>query len=262
MTKPQKPHSMKMQSKSFSIRHMLFALALGCGLLLGSASVLAAEGEPELPSAGINLKDQASLQRGARLFFNYCVGCHSLKFQRYSRIADDLGLSEQEVMQNLNFTGGKFGDTVISHMPEESASKWFGKAPPDLSLEVRARSADWVYGYLNSFYLDPSRPVGWNNTVFPNASMPFPLWELQGVQTAVMKHGSSDEIEKLELSTPGKLTPAQYQQATRDLTNFLAYVSEPAALQRHAYGFWVVLFLVVFTLLAYLLKKEYWKDIH
>jgi ubiquinol-cytochrome c reductase cytochrome c1 subunit len=252
---------MKMHSKSFSIRHVLFSLALGCGLLLGSASVLAAEGEPELPSAGINLKDQASLQRGARLFFNYCVGCHSLKFQRYSRIADDLDLSEQEVMQNLNFTGGKFGDTVVSHMPEDSAKKWFGKAPPDLSLEVRARTADWVYGYLNSFYLDPSRPVGWNNAVFPNASMPFPLWELQGLQTAVRKPGSED-VEKLELSAPGKLTPAQYQQATRDLTNFLAYVSEPAALQRHAYGIWVLLFLAVFTLLAYMLKKEYWKDIH
>jgi ubiquinol-cytochrome c reductase cytochrome c1 subunit len=255
-------HSMKPHSiKSSSIRQVLFSLALGCGLLLGNVSAFAAEGEPELPSAGINLQDQASLQRGARLFFNYCVGCHSLKFQRYSRIADDLDLSEQEVMQNLNFTGAKFGDTVVSHMPEDSAKKWFGKAPPDLSLEVRARSADWVYGYLNSFYLDPSRPVGWNNTVFPNASMPFPLWELQGVQSAVMKPGS-DEVEKLELSSPGKLTPAQYQQATRDLTNFLAYVSEPAALQRHAYGFWVVLFLVVFTLLAYLLKKEYWKDIH
>jgi ubiquinol-cytochrome c reductase cytochrome c1 subunit len=250
-------HSMK----PYSIRQVLFSLALGCGLLLGTVSAFAAEGEPELPSAGINLQDQASLQRGARLFLNYCVGCHSLKFQRYSRIADDLGLSEQEVMQNLNFTGGKFGDTVVSHMPEDSAKKWFGKAPPDLSLEVRARTADWVYGYLNSFYLDASRPVGWNNAVFPNASMPFPLWELQGVQTAVKKPGS-DEVEKLELSTPGKLTPAQYQQATRDLTNFLAYVSEPAALQRHAYGIWVLLFLAVFTLLAYMLKKEYWKDIH
>jgi ubiquinol-cytochrome c reductase cytochrome c1 subunit len=176
-------------------------------------------------------------------------------------MAEDLGLSEDEVMNNLNFTGAKFGDVVLSHMPEDSAQQFFGKAPPDLSLEVRAKTADWVYGYLNSFYVDPTRPVGWNNTVFPNASMPFPLWELQGVQTAVKKEGG-DDVEKLELSQPGKLTPVQYQQATRDLTNFLEYASEPAALQRQRYGIWVLLFLAGFTFLAYLLKKEYWKDVH
>jgi ubiquinol-cytochrome c reductase cytochrome c1 subunit len=242
------------------MKRFIFSSALAFGLLAGGFSAMAEEGG-NLPSAGTNLRDQASLQRGARLFFNYCVGCHSLKFQRYSRIADDLGLSEQDVMQNLNFTGAKFGDTVVSHMPEDAAMKWFGKAPPDLSLEVRARTADWVYGYLNSFYLDPSRPVGWNNVVFPNASMPFPLWELQGVQTAVTKPGS-EEIEKLELSKPGKLTPEQYHEAARDLTNFLEYVSEPAAMQRQKYGIWVLLFLAGFTLLAYMLKKEYWKDVH
>jgi ubiquinol-cytochrome c reductase cytochrome c1 subunit len=243
------------------MKHILLSMTLALGLLVGSTQVLASEGGAELPSAGVNLRDQASLQRGARLFFNYCVGCHSLRFQRYSRIAEDLGLTEKEVMDNLNFTGAKFGEPVISHMPAELGKQWFGKAPPDLSLEVRAKTADWVYGYLNSFYVDPSRPVGWNNTVFPNASMPFPLWELQGVQTAVKKHGSED-VEKLELSQPGRMTPAQYQQAARDLTNFLAYVSEPAAMQRHAYGIWVILFLAFFTLLAYALKKEYWKDVH
>ncbi|MCX7513719.1 cytochrome c1 [Frateuria hangzhouensis] len=243
------------------MKHILLSMTLALGLLVGSTPVLASEGGAELPSAGVNLRDQASLQRGARLFFNYCVGCHSLQYQRYSRIAEDLGLTEKEVMENLNFTGAKFGEPVISHMPEDMAKQWFGKAPPDLSLEVRAKTADWVYGYLNSFYVDPSRPVGWNNTVFPNASMPFPLWELQGIQTAVRKPGSED-VEKLELSQPGTMTPAQYQQAARDLTNFLAYVSEPAALQRHAYGIWVILFLALFTLLAYALKKEYWKDVH
>jgi ubiquinol-cytochrome c reductase cytochrome c1 subunit len=229
--------------------------------LLVGTNVAMAQEEGGLPSAGTNVHDQASLQRGAKLFFNYCVGCHSLKYVRYSRIAEDLGLSEDEVMKNLNFTGAKFGDPVISHMPEDSAQQFFGKAPPDLSLEVRAKTADWVYGYLNSFYLDPTRPVGWNNTVFPNASMPFPLWELQGIQTAVKKEGS-DDVEKLELSQPGKLTPAQYQQASRDLTNFLEYAAEPAALQRQRYGIWVLLFLAGFTFLAYLLKKEYWKDVH
>lgn len=243
------------------MKHILLSMTLALGMLVGGTQALASEGGAELPSAGVNLRDQASLQRGAHLFFNYCVGCHSIKFQRYSRIAEDLGLTEKEVMDNLNFTGAKFGEPVVSHMPEAMAQQWFGKAPPDLSLEVRARTADWVYGYLNSFYLDPSRPVGWNNTVFPNASMPFPLWELQGIQTAVKKAGG-EEVEKLELAQPGRMTPAQYQQAARDLTNFLAYVSEPAALQRHAYGVWVILFLALFTLLAYALKKEYWKDVH
>ena len=249
-----------MTKRQFSMKRFILLSALAFGLLTGGMTAMAEEGGA-LPPAGTNLRDQASLQRGARLFFNYCVGCHSLKFQRYSRIADDLGLTEKDVMENFNFTGAKFGDTVVSHMPADSASQWFGKAPPDLSLEVRAKTADWVYAYLNSFYVDPSRPVGWNNSVFPNASMPFPLWELQGVQTAVMKPGS-EEVEKLELSRPGKLTPEQYRQATRDLTNFLEYVSEPAALQRQKYGVWVLLFLAGFTLLAYMLKKEYWKDVH
>jgi len=240
-------------------KRYFFSIALALGLLFGSVAAQA-EG-PELPESGAGVRDQASLQRGAKLFFNYCVGCHSLKFMRYSRIASDLDLSEQDVMNNLNFTGAKFGEQVISHMPADQAAGYFGKAPPDLSLEVRARSSDWVYAYLNSFYLDSSRPVGWNNTVFPNASMPFPLWELQGVQTAQKKPGS-DDIEKLELTHPGKLTPAQYQQAARDLTSFLEYVSEPAALQRQRYGIWVLLFLAGFTFLAYLLNKEYWKDVH
>ena len=241
------------------MKRIIPSIGLVVGLLVGSMQVQA-EG-PELASSGASVRDQASLQRGARLFFDYCVGCHSLKYVRYSRIAEDLGLSEQEVMQNLDFTGARFDDPVVSHMPAESAGKWFGKAPPDLSLEVSAKSADWVYTYLNTFYLDPKSPIGWNNTTLPNAAMPFPLWELQGMQTAVMKPGT-DEVEKLELTKPGKLTPAQYQQATRDLTSFLEYASEPAALQRHHYGIWVLLFLAFFTLLAAMLKKEYWKDVH
>jgi ubiquinol-cytochrome c reductase cytochrome c1 subunit len=251
-----------MTKRLLPMKKLFVSFALTVGLVAGLTTAVSAE-EGGMPSAGTNIRDQASLQRGAKLFFNYCVGCHSLKYVRYSRMAEDLGLSEDEVMKNLNFTGGKFGDPVISHMPEDSAQQFFGKAPPDLSLEVRAKEEgpDWVFAYLNSFYLDPTRPVGWNNTVFPNASMPFPLWELQGLQTAVKKEGS-DEVEKLELSQPGKLTPAQYQQATRDLTNFLEYAAEPAALQRQKYGIWVLLFLAGFTFLAYLLKKEYWKDVH
>lgn len=253
---------MTMTKRQSLMMRTLSSIALAAGLLLGSTVAMASE-EGSLPSAGTNVHDQAALQRGAKLFFNYCVGCHSLKFVRYSRVAEDLGLSEQDVMGNLNMTGAKFGDPVISHMPEDAAAGFFGKAPPDLSLEVRAKGADWVYGYLNSFYLDPTRPVGWNNTVFPNASMPNPLWELQGLQTAVMhKVDGEDAVEKLELSRPGKLSPAEYQQATRDLTTFLEYAAEPAALKRQHYGIWVLLFLAGFTLLAYALKKEYWKDVH
>ncbi|WP_329742505.1 cytochrome c1 [Dyella sp. A6] len=240
-------------------KRLISIVLLGVGLLAGSFTAWA-EG-PDLPSAGNNLRDQASLQRGAHLFFNYCVGCHSLKYLRYSRMANDLGLTEQEVMKDLDFTGARFDDPIITRMPPDVATKAFGKVPPDLSLEVSAKGADWVYAYLNSFYLDPKSPIGWNNTILPNAAMPFPLWKLQGEQTAVMgKDGKT--VEKLELSHPGDMTPAQYRQATRDLVNFLAYASEPAALQRHKYGAWVILFLVLFTFLAYLMKKEYWKDVH
>jgi ubiquinol-cytochrome c reductase cytochrome c1 subunit len=184
---------------------------------------------------------------------------------RYSRLASDLGLTEDEVMKNLNFTGAKFGETVISHMPAESAKGWFGKEPPDLTLEARAKGPDFIYNYLNSFYLDPSRPVGWNNTVFPNASMPNPLWELQGLQVAVHaegKTGADAPVERLELHTKGSMTPEEFQAATRDLTAFLEYTAEPAALERQSVGIWVLLFLAGLTFLLYLLKHEYWKDVH
>lgn len=243
--------------------HKLKAICSALVLLAGMGAVHAQESG--YPNAGTNIADQASLQRGARLYFNYCVGCHSLQYMRYSRVAEDLGLSEQQVMDSLNFTGAKFGDPVISSMPAADAVKWFGKAPPDLSLEVRAKGADWVSAYLHSFYLDPARPVGWNNSVFPNASMPFPLWELQGVQTAVMapsKPGEDATVEKLELKQPGSMTPDQYDQAVRDLTSFLEYASEPAALKRTAIGAWVLIYLALFTFVAMILKKEYWKDVH
>ncbi len=242
-----------------TLKTFCFALAL----LAGVASAHAEEGG--YPNANTSIADRASLQRGARLFFNYCVGCHSLQYLRYSRIADDLGLTEQQVMDELNFTGAKFGEPVISAMKPEDAEKWFGKAPPDLSLEVRAKGADWVSAYLHSFYLDPSRPVGWNNTVFPNVSMPFPLWQLQGVQTAVMapaKPGEEATVEKLVISKPGTMNQEQYDQTVRDLTSFLEYASEPAALKRTAMGAWVLIYLALFTFAAFLLKKEYWKDVH
>jgi len=233
-------------------------------VLLSFASVAVAE-ESGYPNANTGIGDKASLQRGAKLFFNYCVGCHSLKYLRYSRMAADLGLTEKQVMDELNFTGAKFGDHIVSAMPAADAEKWFGKAPPDLSLEVRAKGANWVSAYLHSFYLDPSRPVGWNNTVFPNASMPFPMSELQGVQTAMMapvKPVEDPTVEKLEIKQPGSMDAVQYAQAVQDLVSFLQYASEPAAMQRTAMGAWVLIYLALFTFIALILKKEYWKDVH
>jgi ubiquinol-cytochrome c reductase cytochrome c1 subunit len=216
--------------------------------------------EEGLEPVNVRVDDIASLQRGSRLFFNYCSGCHSLQYLRYSRIAEDLRLDEKEVASSLVFTGAKIGDKATNHMPAELAAAAFGKAPPDLSLEARAKGPDWIYHYLKSFYLDPTRPVGWNNTVFPNASMPNALWELQGLQVA--EKGEGGEAQKLAIHTPGRATPEQYDQAVRDITTFLAYAGEPAALKRQSMGIWVLLYLAFFTFIAWLLKHEYWKDVH
>src|SRR5581483_6889781 len=180
---------------------------------------------------------------GARLYFNYCAGCHSLQYLRYSRLAEDLQLSEEQVLKNFAFTGAKIGD---------------------LALEARAKGPDWIYNYLKAFYLDESRPSGWNNTVFPNVAMPNVLWELQGVQHATFAAAKPGDEPKVEKLVPGKgrLTPAEYDESVRDLTTFLAYVGEPAALKRESVGVWVVLYLAFFTFLAWLLKHEYWKDVH
>lgn len=240
-----------------------FAVIALAGLCVAGVAQ-ASEGAGMAPS-NVRMEDTASLQRGARLFFNYCSGCHSLQYMRYSRIAEDLKLDEKDVANNLIFTGAKIGDKVINDMPAANATVWFGKAPPDLSLEARAKGSDWIYNYLKSFYLDPSRPVGWNNTVFPNASMPNALWELQGLQVAV-KHpaaeGHEAGIDKLEVKTPGRLNAVQYDQAVTDITAFLQYAGEPAALKRTSIGIWVLLYLALFTFIAWLLKHEYWKDVH
>jgi ubiquinol-cytochrome c reductase cytochrome c1 subunit len=233
--------------------------------LLISFSAFAAGGGATL-QAGNDLSDRASLQRGAQLYMNYCAGCHSLKYMRYSRMAEDLGLTEDEVMKNLNFTGAKFGEQVQVSMPAAGGEKWFGKMPPDLSVISRVRGSDWIYTYLKSFYLDESRPLGWNNKLFPNASMPNPLWELQGLQHA--EFGPVDpatgerHVEGLKVAQAGRQSAQEFDQTARDITNFLEYVGEPAALKRQSVGVWVILFLAALTFLAYLLKQEYWKDVH
>ena len=239
-------------------------LASAAAGLLFSAAALAAAGGP-VQQAGNDLSDRASLQRGAKLYMNYCSSCHSLKFLRYSRMAEDLGLTEEEVMGNLNFTGAKFGEHIQVTMRNADGEAWFGKMPPDLSLISRVRGSDWIYTYLKSFYLDESRPLGWNNQLFPNASMPNPLWELQGLQHA--EFGEPDAAgtrhpERLVVTSAGRQSAADFDQSVRDITNFLEYAGEPAALKRQALGVWVILFLVALTFLAYLLKQEYWTDVH
>ncbi|RMG28650.1 MAG: cytochrome c1 [Gammaproteobacteria bacterium] len=228
---------------------------------------LASEGGP-LFKANIDVSDKQSLQRGARLFVNYCLSCHSARFQRYNRMARDLGLSDSQVIQNLMFAADKIYEHMTVAMPREEAKEWFGAPPPDLTLIARRRGPDWLYTYLLTFYEDDKRPFGVNNWRFPNVSMPHVLWELQGIQKPVYKTEKDAEghehmvIERLQLVKKGKLTPEQYQSAVRDLVAFLAYMGEPVQLERQRIGFWVLLYLVVFAVLSYLLKKEYWKDVH
>ncbi len=236
-------------------------------LFVGVAGPAQAAGGAALEHSGINLKDTASLQRGAALFMNFCAGCHGLQYQRYSRLAEDLGLSEAQTMAKLNFTGAAFGETIETAMVPGDGEAWFGKAPPDLSLVARNKPGgpDWTYTFLKSFYVDETRPAGWNNTVLANASMPNVLWSLQGIQRAVYAEGGPgglSRVERLELTEPGRLDPEQYDRAVRDITAFLAYVGEPAVLKREAIGVWVLLFLALFTLMAWLLKQEYWRDVH
>lgn len=231
-------------------------------------SSLAAEGAAKLQAAHNDVGNVASLQRGARNFVNYCLGCHSARYVRYNRLGKDLGLTEAQVMDNLMFTGERPHDTLRIAMRPDDAKAWFGTTPPDLSLIARARGTDYLYTFLKSFYLDPSRPTGVNNTVMPSTAMPHVLWELQGYQKAVYD-GESDaehnavhkKFTGFELAQKGSLTPQEYDQFVRDTVNFLDYIGEPMQLQRQSLGLKVLGFLLVFFLLAYFLKKEYWKDV-
>ena len=235
-------------------------------LLAFLPALAAAESGGALEHSGTDLGDKASLQRGAGLFMNYCAGCHSLAMHRYSRIAEDLDLRPELVEEHLLVGDAKIGENIVTGIAAAQGQTWFGKAPPDLSLAARARASgpDWVYTYLKSFYIDETRPIGWNNTLFPGVSMPNPLWELQGIQRPVYGegHGADAHVEKLELATPGRMDPRQFDQAARDIAAFLQYVAEPAAIKRESVGVWVVLFLAFFTFIAYLLKLEYWRDVH
>jgi ubiquinol-cytochrome c reductase cytochrome c1 subunit len=243
-------------------------------LLLGVGGAFAAEGGNAgwQRSADNEIANLPSLQRGARNFMSYCSGCHSLKYMRYSRLAEDLKISDSLRDEFLVRPGDKFSDYIKASMPAGDATEWFGKPPPDLSLETRLRGTDWVFNFLTTFYADPaSRQTGVNNLQLPGTAMPHVLANVQGVQNAVwraVEHKGEDgkpvvtqEFEKFEPGIVGSLTSEQYDEFARDTVNFLQYVSDPSQVERQGLGIWVVLFLLMFTGIAYMLKAEYWKDV-
>lgn len=260
------------------MKNLLNTILLGAALTLtGSTATLAAGDEGvQLFNVDINVFDKAALQRGARTFTDYCLGCHSAGYMRFKRLAGDLGYSEEELERYLVPAGRELRDTMVSPMTDEIATEAFGTEVPDLSLVARARGDRWLYSYFLSFYRDDERSLGWNNTVFPNASMPHVMWELQGIQELAHaddgeEHaegedgahgGHPDPAEQFELVEPGLQSPEEYRRTVQDLVTFLVYLSEPSQLQRHKMGAWVILFLVLFTFLAWMLKAEYWRDVH
>jgi ubiquinol-cytochrome c reductase cytochrome c1 subunit len=232
-------------------------------LLFAPVLALAAGGNVHLDKWPGSVSDKAALQNGAKLFVNYCLNCHGASYMRYQNLMD-LGLTEQQVKDNLMFASDKIGGLMAVAARSDEQKKWFGATPPDLTIIARARGelgnagagADWLYTYLRTFYQDVKRPTGWNNVAFEAVGMPHVLWELQGTQ--VMNH----ETHKLELAVPGKLSPAEYDKAISDLVGFMVWMGEPQQEFRRKLGFGVLAFLGLLFVLAYALKKNYWKDIH
>ena len=234
---------------------------------------LAAGGGVHLDDAPIDIADMESVKRGAKHFVDYCLSCHEASYMRYNRIAMDTGMSDGELRENLIFTTNekgeptKVGSLMKVAMTDEYAKKAFGTEVPDLTLSARARGADWLYTYLRTFYVDPNRPTGMNNLVFPDVSMPNVLGSLQGIQKAVYKTETRQGVEvetvdKLELAQPGTMTAEEFDAFVADLVNFMVYLGEPVQNERRSLGVKVLIFLAIFGVLAYLLKKEYWKDVH
>lgn len=235
-------------------------------LLLAPGLAWSSTAGTPLDKAPINLHDKSSLQRGAQIFVNHCLNCHSATAMRYSKL-EDLGLTEQQIRENLLFAAEKVGEPMVTNMDPQIAKAAFGIMPPDLSLAGRSRSPDWLYSYLRGFYRDPESKTGWNNTVFPSVAMPHVLWEYQG--QAVMhvtermdpNTGDVKRTRKLVLEKPGSLTPLQYDQYAADLVNYIAWMSEPSQSNRKQWGILVLFFLAGYFVLTWMLKKEYWKDV-
>ncbi|MEM6573805.1 MAG: cytochrome c1 [Pseudomonadota bacterium] len=251
------------------IRTVVKGRVLLCSALLAlvAASAAMAAGKAELDHAQTDIGNVAALQRGAKLFVNYCQGCHGSQYMRYSRLGEDLGLTEEQIEENLIFGDAKVGDVILSAMDSVDQEVWLGAKAPDLSVVARSRGVDWLYTYLRQFYIDPSRPIGWNNKAYPNANMPNVFWEMQGVRKAVYETHENEDGESetklvgFEQVTEGTMTEEEFDQTMLDLVSYLEYLGEPAKLQRESLGIWVLLYLALFTFVAYLLKKEFWKDV-
>ena len=230
--------------------------------LLFTVSIYAAT-EIELEPALYDPDNVNSLQRGAGNFMNYCSGCHSAQYVRFNTLGRDLDLSEEQLVNNLMFNAEKTFETIEATMPMDEALRWFGQAPPDLSLIARARGTDYVFNFLKGFYVDPDSPTGVDNRVLAGTSMPHVLWELQGFQRAVFSTDESgiEHFESFEQVTPGSMSAEEYDEFARDTTNFLEYISEPVRSTRRVLGVWVLIFLVFFWIIASMLKKQIWKDV-
>lgn len=233
---------------------LLFAISFGASSSTGV----------ELDSVDIDLDNKASLKRGAQLFVTHCQGCHSIKHLRYSRIASDLRLSDQEVARDLIAGSKTINDSMTNAMNRDEASQWFlGIGPPDLSLVARSRGGDWLYSYLRGFYVDESRPFGVNNIVYPDVAMPNVFRDMQGLQKAVFKNVNGRSVfDRFVIAETGSMNREQFDATVTDLVNFLVYAGEPAQLERARYGKYVIIYLLIFLVLAYRLKKAYWKDVH
>jgi len=247
------------------VRPLRFALA---ALALAAAPLAqAATGAYPLQDANTDLDNLYSLQRGARNFVNYCLGCHGAKYMRYSQVAEDLALTEDELRANLMFTGERVFDPMLSAMSPDQGREWFGNAPPDLSLIARSRGVDYVYTFMKSFYEDSTRPTGANNAVLPQTAMPNVFAALQGPQAPKFEKKrdqdgkESTHLVALERVAAGALTAAEFDGFVRDTVAFLEYVAEPAKAERKSLGVWVILFLLMFTAFTWFLKNEYWKDV-
>lgn len=232
-------------------------------LLLTAVSGAFGAGDPALEPAGNDISDVQSLQRGARNFMNYCAGCHSAKYVRFNSIADDLELTDELMIENLMFNAEKTFETIQNNMSAEESERWFGRTPPDMSLMARARTTDYIYNFLKGFYMDPESPTGVDNRVLPGTSMPHVLWELQGFQRAVFSEVrfGAPVFEHLEPHTPGSMSADEFDSFVRDTVNFLEFISEPVRSTRVSLGGWVLGFLTFFLVVAWLLKKEIWKDV-
>jgi ubiquinol-cytochrome c reductase cytochrome c1 subunit len=232
-------------------------------LLLVFSLAVAAEESIELQQANFDPESRGSIVNGAKHFVKYCLGCHSLKHIRYQRIAKDFNIDENKVLADIAPQGATIYHQMNTAMNAHDSEKWFGIQPPDLSLVARSRSADWLYSYLKSFYTDPTKPLGTNNLIFKDVGMPNVFWQLQGEQKAVYTDVDGQQVvEKLALETPGTLSEEQFDIMVNDMVNFLAYVGEPVKMERERMGKYVLFFLAMFFVIAYLLKKEYWKDVH